>query len=162
MKTSEFLSLLNEHQNRRLIFEYQPGKLVNKKYHITEIKNIKVDSVDCGAKTDTWNETVIQLWESPVENEDRDYLSIYKVLGILNKVDRMRAMDREAVVKFEYSNAHFHTSQLDVTGYDLVDGKLKIALYSQPTDCKAKDDCGVSEEVTATASSRCEPESGCC
>jgi hypothetical protein len=71
-------------------------------------------------------------------------------------------MDRDAVVKFEYSNDNFHTSQLDVTGFDLKDGKLKIALYSQPTDCKAKEDCGVPEEVTATSSSCCEPESGCC
>jgi hypothetical protein len=162
MKTSEFLSLLNEHQNRRLIFEYKPGQLVNKNYHVTEVKNIKVESVDCGARTDSWNETVIQLWESTEENKDRDHLSIYKVLGILNKVDRMRPMDRDAVVKFEYSNDNFHTSQLDVTGFDLKDGKLKIALYSQPTDCKAKEDCGVPEEVTATSSSCCEPESGCC
>ena len=162
MKTSEFLTLLNEHQNRRLIFEYQPGQLVNKNYHITEVKNIKVESVDCGARTDSWNETVIQLWESTEENEERDHLSIYKVLGILNKVDRMRAMDKDAVVKFEYSNDNFHTSQLDVTGFDLIDGKLKIALYAQPTDCKAKEDCGVPEAVTATSSSCCEPESGCC
>lgn len=164
MKTKEFLELLNSHPEKRLRFEYRPGLFVNRKYHITEVKNIQVQSVDCGAKTDAWNETIIQLWESPVENEERNYMSIYKALGILNKVDKMRPMDREAVVKFEYSNDSFHTAQLDVSNFAVEEGKLTFVLHTLPTDCKAKEDCGVpaQEELVHAKEPCCDPKSGCC
>jgi len=164
MKTNEFLDILEAHPDKRLLFEYQPGRFVDKNYHITEVKNIRIESVDCGARTDAWNETVIQLWESPNENEDRDYMSIYKASGILNKVDEMRPMDRDAVVKLEYSNAEFHTAQLEVSGYDVRDGKLIFILHSEPTDCKAKEDCGVPEYATVQSTEEpcCDPKTGCC
>lgn len=164
MKTIELLEILEANPDKRLLFEYRPGLFVNKNYHITEVKNSRIESVDCGARADSWNETIIQLWESPQENEDRDYMSIYKAMAILNKVDKMRPMDREAVVKFEYSNADFHTSQLDVSGYTVRDGKLIFILHSLPTDCKAKEDCGVEEPASVGASAEpcCDPKSGCC
>ena len=65
MKTSKFLSLLREHTNKSLVFEYQIGKTVGANYHITEVQHVKIDSVDSGAGRDYWNETNIQLWESP-------------------------------------------------------------------------------------------------
>ena len=164
MKTKELLDLLNAHTDKRLLFEYRPGQFVNRKYHITEVKNIKVESVDCGARSDAWNETIIQLWESASENEERNYMSIYKALGILNKVDKMRPMDREAVVKFEYSNDSFHTAQLDVSRYTIEDNKLILMLHAQPTDCKAKEECGVPVEVEMAQAEEpcCDPKSGCC
>ena len=164
MKTNELLQILETHPDKRLLFEYLPGRFVNKNYHITEVKNTRIESVDCGARVDAWNETVIQLWESPEENEARDYMSIYKAMGILKKVDQMRPMDREAVVKFEYSNPEFLTSQLEVSGYTVRDGKLIFVLHSQPTDCKAKEDCGVPEAASVHTAEEpcCDPKSGCC
>ena len=164
MKTKELLQLLNEHRDKRLLFEYQPGRFVDRKYHITEVKNIQVHSVDCGARKDSWNETIIQLWESQNENEERDFMSTYKALGILNKVDKMYPMDREAVLKFEYSNDVFHTAQLDVTGYDVREGKLIMVLHTEPTDCKAKEDCGIPVHMNEAKAEEpcCEPKSGCC
>lgn len=164
MKTIELLKLLDEHRDKRLLFEYQPGRFVDRKYHITEVKNIQVESVDCGARTDAWNETIIQLWESQNENEERDYMSTYKALGILKKVDRMRPMDRDAILKFEYSNDAFHTAQLDVTGYDVREGKLIMVLHAEPTDCKAKEDCGIPALVVEENKSEpcCDPNGNCC
>ncbi len=65
MKTHEFLSLLKGNKNKNLLFEYKTGSLIGANYHITEVKNVTVDAVDCGAGTDFWKETIIQLWESP-------------------------------------------------------------------------------------------------
>ena len=67
MKTQEFLNLLEKNSSKNLLFEYAPNLLVGANYHITEVKHITVDSVDCGAQTDSWKETIIQLWESPNE-----------------------------------------------------------------------------------------------
>ena len=162
MNTSEFLSLLKQHQDKSLLFEYTSGNLVGANYHITEVKNITVDSVDCGAGTDFWKETVVQLWESPKEKDKRDYMSVYKALSILNKVDRMKPMVRDAEIKFEYSNADFHTAQLFVNDYALDNKSLTMKLSVQKTDCKAKETCGVVEESPTSETECCSPESGCC
>ncbi|WP_420603121.1 DUF6428 family protein [Flagellimonas sp.] len=164
MNTSEFLSLLKQHQDKSLLFEYTKGKLVGANYHITEVKNITIESVDCGAGTDFWKETIVQLWESPKEIGKTEYMSAYKALAILNKVDRMKSMTKEAEVKFEYSNAEFHTAQLFVDDYALDSNTLTFKLSVQKTDCKAKETCGVSEksEKTVAEEACCAPESGCC
>ncbi|GAA4111273.1 DUF6428 family protein [Aquimarina addita] len=161
MKTSAFISLLTEHQGKSLLFEYAPGMLVGTNYHITEVKHVTIDSVDCGAGTDAWKETVIQLWESPTEVGKANYLSAYKALSILKKVGQMRMYDMDALVKIEYGNTMFHTTQLHITDFDLKEGQLIIKLNIQPTDCKAKETCGIPETNT-TESASCAPGSGCC
>lgn len=160
MKTNEFLELLKEHQDKNLLFEYSPGKLVRANYHITEVKNITIESVDCGAGTDAWKETIVQLWESPSEKDNREYLTVHKAAGILNKVDKIRPMDRKAEIKFEYSNENFHTAQLFVDDYTIEANNLIVTLAILKTDCKAKEVCGVPEP--ATEESSCTPGGGCC
>ena len=132
---------------------------------ITEVKNITVDSVDCGAQADFWKETIIQLWESPSELDKREYMSASKALGILNKVDSMKRMEREVEVKFEYSNADFHTAQLFVNGVEMNEDQVIMKLGVKHTDCKAKDECGVPMVATVGAEqdeSCCTPGGGCC
>lgn len=160
MNTSEFISLLGEHQDKSLLFEYAPGMLVGANYHITEVKHVTIDSVDCGAGKDSWKETIIQLWESPLELGKTDYLTTYKALGILQKVGKISTYDMDALVKIEYGNTMFHTAHLHITGFSAQEGKLIIRLSVQPTDCKAKETCGVPE--TNTTANACAPESGCC
>jgi hypothetical protein len=165
MKTQEFFNLLKAHKGKSLLFEYAPDLLVAANYHITEVKHISVDSVDCGAQIDTWNETIIQLWESPLEKGKTIYMSVIKALGILNKVGEMKPYDLESELKFEYSNANFHTAQLFVNDFEIQEGNLIIKLAIQKTDCKAKELCGVPEQVVELAEkveSCCSPSSGCC
>jgi len=161
MKTNEFLTLLKENPNKSLLFEYKDGHYVGANYHVTEVKNITIDAVDCGSNTDFWKETIIQLWESPKEKGKREYMTVYKALAILNKVDQMKPMAREAEVKFEYSNSNFHTAQLFVNGFTFNEGQLIMKLGVEQTDCKAKTysvpvEKGVQEEAC------CSPNGGCC
>jgi len=165
MNTSEFLSLLKQHQDKSLLFEYADGKLVGANYHITEVKNLTVDAVDCGAGTDFWKETIVQLWESPKEIGKRESISVYKALSILNKVDRIKPMVQDAEIKFEYGNSDFHTAQLFVNDYTLDTKTLTFKLSVRKTDCKAKETCGIetpSERKTQESQTCCTPESGCC
>ncbi len=162
MKTQEFLNILKEHKSKSLLFEYKSGELVGANYHITEVKNIAIESVDCGAGTDAWKETIIQLWESPKEKGKREYMLVDKALSILNKVDSMRSMEKEAEVKFEYSNPNFHTAQLFVDDYELAANNLVFKLAIEKTDCKAKELCGVPEPVATEEESCCTPGGGCC
>ena len=163
MKTSEFLDILKTYQGKSLLFQYQPDQFVKANYHITEVKNISVESVDCGAGTDAWNETIVQLWESPSEIGKTEFMSSYKALSILTKVDRMRAMDRDAEIKVEYSNDSFHTAQLFVNDYEINPQQLIFNLAVEKTDCKAKETCGVPAASEAKeVESCCSPQSGCC
>lgn len=161
MKTNQLFSTLKEHSDKSLLFQYAPNQLVAANYHITEVKHIKVDSVDCGGQMDNWNETIIQLWESPSEIGKTEFMTSVKALDILNKVGSMKAYDMDAEVKFEYSNALFHTAQLFVSGFEIHENNLLLNLSIAKTDCKAKELCGVQEPALETQNS-CAPGSGCC
>lgn len=158
MTTQELLSMLQDHSDKSLLFEYEENTFVGANYHITEVKNITVDAVDCGGGTDYWKETVIQLWESPKERGKKDFMSAYKALAILNKVHRIKPMDLEAEVKFEYSNSSFHTAQLFVADHSYTDRRLVLKLAVNKTDCKAKEACESPKKEAVC----CPPESGCC
>ena len=163
MNTQELFNLLTTHQDKSLLFQYAPNQLVGANYHITEVKHITIDAVDCGAQTDSWNETIIQLWESPSELGKTEYMSVYKALGILTKVGKMKPYDMNSEVKFEYSNALFHTAQLFVDAYEVHGTNLVLTLAIQKTDCKAKELCGVPEPaLEAVNTNSCAPGSGCC
>lgn len=161
MKTNEFLSLLSAHKEKALIFEYAPNLLVGANYHITEVKHLTIDSVDCGAQTDAWRETIIQLWESPEELGKTEYMTVYKALTILNKVAKMKAFVLDAETKIEYSNATFHTAQLFINDYLIKDHQLIIKLAVEQTACKANELCGVPEKIEEH-NLACSPNSGCC
>lgn len=162
MTTQELFSLLEQYKNHALLFEYSPGHLVGANYHITEVKHIVIDSVDCGARTDAWNETVIQLWESPSELGKTEFMGSYKALSILKKVGKMRAYDMEAVVRIEYGNSLFHTAQLFINDFEIKDNQILLKLAVEPTDCKAKETCGVPETAEVATEAACTPGSGCC
>ena len=159
MNTKEFLQLLKTHSDKSLLFEYAPGVLVGANYHITEVKHVAIESVDCGAGTDAWNETIIQLWESPSEIGKTTYLTTYKALGILSKVDKIKPIKEDTILKFEYGNALFHTAQLPVKGFHIEKQNLIINLTQSQTDCKAKEVCGIPEPANSNA---CTPGTGCC
>lgn len=138
MRTQELFKVLNAHSDKQLLFEYAPREYVGANYHITEVKHTAIDAVDCGARTDSWHETVVQLWESPSEIGKRDFMKVGKAMSIFDRVASMKAFDPEAEVRFEYGNATFHTAQLFVNDYIIQDDRLILKLAVEKTDCKAK------------------------
>lgn len=165
MTTQELFKLLEQHQGKTLMFEYAPNQFVEANYHITEVKHVTIDSVDCGSKTDFWKETIVQLWESPTEIGKTDHMNVYKALAILKKVGKMKPYDLNAEVKFEYSNSKFHTAQLFVDDYEVNRQNLIVKLAVEKTKCKAKDVCGA-PKVLETAGSEvelcCASDGNCC
>lgn len=165
MKTKEIFQIFKEHQDKSLLFEYKPNEFVKANYHITEVKHVIIDSVDCGSKTDAWNETIIQLWESPKEIGKTEFMTVYKALSILNKVGNMKPYDMEAEVKVEYSNETFHMSQLFVNDFEIRGNNLIIKLGIEKTDCKAKTVNGVVEKIKSVLVSEepcCTSDNNCC
>jgi len=164
MKTQELFKVLEQNQDKSLLFEYAPKALVGANYHITEVKHVSIDSVDCGSQTDAWNETIIQLWESPSDLGKITYMSVYKALAILKKVGKMKPFDLDSEVKFEYSNPTFHTAQLFVNDFEIKGNNLIIKLAVDKTDCKAKEVCGYHEVLESISNDEpcCSPDGNCC
>ena len=163
MKTQEFLNVLKENSSKALLFEYNEGQFVDTNYHITEVKNTVIHSVDCGGRADQWNETIIQLWESPEEKGKIGYLKVQKALEIFDRVHNIHPLDGAAIVKFEYSNENFHKAHLEIHNIELTSSKVIVKLFVTETDCKAKDVCGVPETVLVNEQQNsCAPGSGCC
>ena len=155
MKLNNFLNILKENQNLDLVFEFAQNQFTKANYHLTEVKNVQYSTVDCGGKPNNWKETHIQLWESPRELEKTKYLTVEKVLSIINRVNSINTLWLKTDVKIEFGNESFHTSIMDVSSYYVKENKLVIKLFSVKTQCKAiseigKDNCCSTEN------------SGCC
>lgn len=162
MKTQEFLQTLRVHEGKSLLFEYAPNLLVGANYHITEVKHTTVDSVDCGGGVDFWKETIVQLYESAEELGKTEFMSVEKATEILDRVGSMKPYVLDAEIKIEYSNSNFHTAQLYVNGFEVRGNNLLVKLAVQPTDCKAKETCGIEPVAAESATQSCAPGSGCC
>jgi hypothetical protein len=161
MKTQDFLQLLQANPEKELLFEYHDRQTVGANYHITEVKNITVDAVDCGANTDYWKETVIQLWESPLEIGKTDFMKVNKARDILNKVNRIKPIDGSALLKFEYGNGQTPTAQWHVGNITATDKRLVVLLQIEPADCKAKNNCGTGAVATQGANEATAPVKCC-
>ena len=157
----EFIDALSANKDKELLFEYAPGLLVGANYHITEVKSAHIDSVDCGGVADSWDETVIQLWESPEEIGKKDYMKVTKALQKLQIVSKVKAFKMNSKVKIKYSNSQFHTANLDVKSVIVKDDQLIFSLHVLSTDCKAKELCGI-QVIAEGEGASCAPGSGCC
>lgn len=135
MKTSEFLSILNENPDLGLEFEIESGKFVKPTFHITEVKNVSIESVDCGGNPDSYKQTIVQLMVNPLEEMRRPW-SAQKALDIFDKVHALKPMDEEAEIFFEYGDLEIRTSNFSIEDVLFADGTVRFELFAKPTVCK--------------------------
>ena len=156
MKTREFLDLLTEHSDKELHFEYQKNQGVPEGYHITEIKNISIDSVDCGGSPHFEKRTEVQLWRDENSSET-GYMKAGKAKSIFDIVEKMKPMDQEAEIFFEYGNAGLPTSSYQIALTHAVEDQVKIYLNVPAVACKPR-----LVLVGENSGSCCGNETGCC
>jgi hypothetical protein len=174
MKTQEFLQLLKENKNLPVYFEYQPNSYVRTDFHVTEIKNVSFDTVDCGGVQNTWQEVQVQLWENETP-EPNHQLSGGKILSIFSEVNKVRETLQDVEVLFEYQNKNFHKAVLPVASYEIKNDLILFRLGEGFTTCKAKDRATTEEEkdlaccgspvelgIKESNANQCAPGSGCC
>ncbi len=137
MKTKEFLTLLEGNPEAGLTFEYEKGRFVPDTYHITEVKNVTIDSVDCGGNPDSYKQTIVQLW-APKNEELRKPWTAKKALSVFSKVHEMTPMVGETDIFFEFGNDEIRTSNFSVEAIDLDEDKISVQLYVRPTVCKPR------------------------
>ncbi len=137
MKTHEFIKALRNSADKDLIFTNADGQSIHAGYHLTEIKAASLETVDCGGKTNRWNETVLQLWV-PEDAEDT-YMKSDKFLSIYDKVRRLVPVDEEAEIRIEYGDENFFPTAYHVTESRGDNVAIRFFLEPPGTTCKARD-----------------------
>jgi len=174
-----FKSTLELNPNLFLQFQYQAGKFVDHSFHITEIKQAPIVSVDCGGVISSWTEVIMQLWEPTVKEADRS-MQVSKALQIVNLVEKSLPLNPNAVVKIEFGNSKFDTRQMYPSELSAEGDSFIVNLVPDFTQCKAlarNQACGTTTsdasccgpvpekeelELVAADGAACKPGSGCC
>jgi uncharacterized protein DUF6428 len=162
-----FKDTLLQHPDLDLQFQYAEDKWVNASYHITEIKQAPITSVDCGGVMNAWTEIIIQLLE-PENGRQLKSMKVSKALSIVNLVEKKLSLNPLATVKIEFGNSEFDTRQM-FPDKIVVDGEnLVVDLRPDAVQCKAINrggSCGTAKvelKNLAVAAECCTPDSGCC
>lgn len=164
MTWQAFRSQLEKYPEQILQFQYAADKLVAPSYHITEIKQAPITSVDCGGKINTWTEIIVQLWE-PEETQTNRAMAVNKALKIVDLVEKSIDLHPKAIVKIEFGNAVFDTRQMYPGEFRLEGENLVVNLQPDATQCKATErgaTCGTTKKQTMKAAESCTPGGGCC
>ncbi len=137
MLTKEFMDLLDSNRGKELIFEYEENQFVPASYHITEVKNLYYESVDCGGFAREEHQTVVQLWVSEKEKKDR-HMETQKAFKIMKLVDDVKPLRQDTEIFFEYGRGDLRTSNYSVERADIQDSKVVLKMYVEPTACKPR------------------------
>ena len=169
-KWSEFREMLLQNPDLDLQFRYDSDKLVSPSYHITEIKQAPITSVDCGGVMNAWTEVIIQLMEPAINTQVRP-MKVRKVLSIIDVVEKKLVINPAAVVKIEFGNDSFETRQMLPGELIINEEELTIDMSPGKVQCKAVDrggSCGAPAEKQKTElknlaiNACCTPGGGCC
>lgn len=177
-----FKNTLQQHPDQHLQFQYAADKLVDASYHITEIKQAPIVSVDCGGVMNTWTEIIVQLWEPEQRDSNRE-MKVSKALSIMEIVEKKLPLHPLATVKIEFGNSRFDTRQMYPGAFILSGSNLVVQLSPDFVQCKAMErggNCGTNDQgeaccapaaeikpqkieiVSLDVANSCVPGSGCC
>ncbi|NEU70679.1 hypothetical protein GK091_27695 [Spirosoma agri] len=136
MTWQAFKDTLIQNPDKFLQFQYAEEEFVHPSFHITEIKQASVVSVDCGGQMNTWTEVIVQLWEPPVNEADRS-MEVRKALSIINLVEKSLLLNPVATVKIEFGNSKFDTRQMYPGELTTEGDSFTVGLIPDYTQCKA-------------------------
>lgn len=141
MTLQDFMTLLAANPQKEVFFEYEAGKTVPIQYHVTEVKNISIESMDCGGNPHSDKQVWVQLWATDEEQKDQA-LSGQKIASIIQKVHEELPLFQDKTVYFEYGNQETRTSVYQVQKVEDEEKKLTVKLFAEPTQCKPRSECG--------------------
>jgi Family of unknown function (DUF6428) len=162
-----FLQELRANLSTPLMFMLPNGQTVPEGYHLTELKSVNVQAMDCGGQADTWSETIIQLWSAP-EGEPGRTMTGKKFLEITDQVMKVVPVNLEATLKIEYGLGGEPAAHYRVGSLVLEAGILNAHLEPLPVSCKARDRWDATQgsapiDLNMIASGdACKPGGGCC
>jgi hypothetical protein len=162
-----FLQELRSNLSTPLVFTLPNGQTVPEGYHLTELKSVTVQAMDCGGRADTWDETIMQLWSAP-EGEPGRQMTGKKFLEITDQVMKAVPVNLEAALKIEYGLGGEPAAHYQVGSLRFEAGVLNAQLEPLSVTCKARDRWNAEQgsawiglDVIASGDA-CKPGGGCC
>jgi len=135
MTTQSFLDLLASNPQKEVVFEYEANQFIPV-YHITEVKNVHFESIDCGGNAHEEYQTITQLWISPKDFLKRKCMTAEKALKIFKIVDGVKPMKRTTQIFFEYGYKDLRTSIYSIEEVVETADQLIIKMFVPKTACK--------------------------
>lgn len=157
MSDTAFLSQLGAFPSKPVRFTVNGQQLVPNDFHVTEIKKVSIESLDCGGGASAWQELVIQLW-SPVGDNTPEAMTAEKFTEIMAKADALSLLDREHI-RFEYAAVGEPAIQYTLSELHAEDEALEINLIAPYVACKPLERSQMSELSVVGASICCAPSS---
>lgn len=111
------------------------GQSISPGYHITEVKNVAVQSLDCGMGTDQWHEWVIQLLDGNA-NSKSGYMPARKFVSILDKALEDNQQNEHTELYFEFAPGNAALQKLSVENIGIVDDSVSVSLSGTTAQCK--------------------------
>ncbi len=148
MNWQAFKAKLVQNPQLHLQFQYADATWVDASYHITEIKQAPITSVDCGGQMNSWTEIIIQLWEPSRKDSDKA-MPVSKALSIIQLVEKSLPLDPLGIVKIEFGNSAYDTRQMYPGAFIMEGEDLVIDLNPDFTQCKAINrggSCGTTDD----------------
>jgi len=133
MTTAEFMQVLDESPAANLTFHVPEGRTVPSGYHITEIMNVQIDSVDCGGRSDSYTRQVAQLWNGSGAGE---MLTTGKVRRIFQRVDSVRPLLSDSELFFEWGDDRTQTATWAIERVHLAERSVEVHLAVTLPTCK--------------------------
>lgn len=167
MNTSAFLRTLRQHPALPLVF--RAGRAtISPGYHLTEVKRVGYETMDCGAQTHRWSETQFELWvpRAAAAVAGRGHMPADKFARIVDRVEKELPLAGEATARIFASFEGQPPALYEIGAVTPRDGQLEIELSADRTRCKAAErgvaaatgGCCGSEENSAGES---DAEEGC-
>jgi hypothetical protein len=138
MNTSSFLTALRANESLPLVFRTS-RQLVSPGYHLTEVKRVSYETMDCGAMLHRWAESQFEIWVPALAGaaSDRGHMPAGKFLKIVDRVEAELPLKGEAIARVHASFDGQPAALYDIDAVTPRDGKLWIELSPDRTRCKA-------------------------
>lgn len=151
MTLNDFLDALRDQPAEApLVFTTAEGP-IGAGYHITELKSLDINSIDCGGRTSDWTEVQIQL----LDGAGRSHLSAGKSAKILEHSLKAIPELAEGDLSFEYAPGNNGLRRYIPTQPIWAEGHVEMRLTEDGAQCKAA-------AFSGTTASCCGASARCC
>ena len=170
MNTSSFLAALRASPTLPLVFR-AGDDAISSHYHLTEVKRVSYETMDCGAMTHRWAETQFELWVPPLAGglPGRDHMPAGKFISIIDRVEKELPLNGDTPARVHVALGDHPAALYDISADTAAGGRLLVELSADRTRCKAAERrvasltggcCGT--EATSAAETEAVESGACC
>ncbi len=145
-----------------LIFASDDGD-IGPGYHVTELKHLAVNSIDCGGQRSVWNEAQLQL----LDGHDGKHISVGKFIAIARRSMAAVTGLGDVPLSIEYAPLNQGLHRYHIGDAALGADGLRLSLVPDTAHCKPATKFGIVRAIQAVtgkkkAGPKARPVTECC